>query len=349
MQFPVRNTDVALDAEIDIASAPHVQLPVESIISSSPAGLSLNFDSISSLESSKSLNPDWIHPSKTGGLEGDHRPTSFGLATCEEQSLRGYLEILAKQPPSGQADNDMHLTSPALSELRRLSTSPADTEGLLRELSKLAAPLPSLEASSHHNHRYLASIELLQDRPLMHALRLDSLRMELLEREWVDGADIVFDCDTALVFAPLFRVLHPSSFRFLKDRLDSLSWRYTHLAVVFKLYEAGISGLQRPQDEEEVIRSIKKLQRGLALAEAYTIKRPQTVIQMCFVRSVEQAATTARLLGDMAESRSQFGPWGDRLWLGVDEKEVSLTSPFFLELLEIIMPRRSVISQALMG
>jgi hypothetical protein len=338
MQFPVRNTDLALVPEIDIVSAPHVQLPVESIISLSPAGLSPISDSIRSLESSKIPNPDWIHPPKTGGLEGNHRLTSFGPAFCEEQSLGGYLKILAKQPPSGRADDDTHLTSPARSELRSPSTSPADTERLLRELSKLAAPLPPLGASPHYNHWYLTSIELLQDRPLMHALRLDSLRMELLEREWVDGADIVFDCDTALVFAPLFQVLHPSSYRTLKDRLSSLSWRYTQLAVVFKLYEAGISGFQPPQDEEEVIRSIKKLQRGLALAEAYATKRPQAVIQMFFVRSVEQAATTTRLLGDVAESRSQFGPWGDRLWLTVDEKEVSLASPFFLELLEMSCP-----------
>jgi hypothetical protein len=165
--------------------------------------------------------------------------------------------------------------------------------------------------------------------------------MELVEREWVDGADIVFDCDTALVFVPLFQVSLPSGFGALKDRLSSLSWQYTHLAVVFKLYEAGISGRQPPRDEggrtdlfSRVIKAIKKLQRGLALAEVYAIKRPQTVIQMYFVRSVEQAATTARLLGDVAESRSQFGPWGDRLWLGVDEIEVFL-APFFLELLEM--------------
>jgi hypothetical protein len=352
-QLPVRNTDVAFDAEIDIVSAPQAQLPVEPIISLSPAGLSPNSDSISSLESP---TPDWIHMSKTGELERNYWPTSSGLAMCEEQSLQGYLKVLAKQPPAGQADSDKHHSSPARSERRRLSTPPIDTEGLLCELSKLTSPLPPLEASSHYNHRYLASVELLQDRPLMHALHLDSLRMELLEREWIDGADIVFDCDTALVFAPLFQVLLPSSFRSLKDRLSSLSWRYTHLAVVFKSDEAGISGLRHPQDGEEradlsdrVIRSIKKLQRGLALAEAYAVKRPQAVIQMCFVRSVEQAATTARLLGDLAESRSQFGPWGDRLWLGVDEKEVFLTSPFLSRAFGDVMSRRSVIWQALMG
>jgi len=317
IQFHVCNTDKALDAQIDIVS----------------------------VESSRCSTRDWIHPSKTGELDGNHWPTSSGLPTYEEQSLRGYLKVLAKQPPSGQIDNDKHLTSPACSELRRRSASPVDTEGLLCELSKLAAPLPPLEASSDHYHRYLASVELLQDRHLVRALHHDSLRMELLEREWVDGADIVFDCDTALVFAPLFQVSLDSSFRSLKDRLSSLSWRYTDLDVVFILDEGSISGLRRPQDEGEgidlfsrVIRSIKKLQRELALAEAYAIKRPQTVIQMFFARSVGQAATTARLLGDVAESRSQFGPWGDRFWLGVDEKEVYFAPLFSTELLEMSCP-----------
>lgn len=340
------NKDEALDAQIAIISAPQMHLPMDSIIPLSPTCLSLRFpnsDSISSLESSRSPAHDCIRLSKTGGIECDHWPTSSesGLVAWEEQSLQGYLKVLAKHPPSRQTDNDdERLTSPAPSELR--STFPVDTEGLLRDLSKLASPLPPFEASSRHNQRYLASVELLQDRPLLRALRHDSLCMELLEREWVDGADIVFDCDTALVFAPLFQVSLPSSFRSLKDRLSSLSWRYTDLAVIFKLDEASFSGLQQTQDEGTgvdlfalVIRSIKKLQRELALAEAYAIKRPQTVIQMFFVRSVEQAATTARFLGDMAEARSQFSPWGDRLWLGVDEKEVSLVSLFFIELLEM--------------
>ncbi|KAI9454890.1 hypothetical protein BJY52DRAFT_1102643, partial [Lactarius psammicola] len=74
-------------------------------------------------------------------------------------------------------------------------------------------------------HRYLASVELLQNRPLMCALRRDWLRIDLLEREWLNGADLVFDCDSALVFSPL--CLLPSDSRSLKGRLASLSWKYT--------------------------------------------------------------------------------------------------------------------------
>jgi len=282
------------------------------------------------MEASDCSIPDWIHPTKTGGFDDPDKPslTPSGPATCqcEEQSLYGYLNVLAKQPSLSRADNDMCLTSPAGSEPQVLPTTFFDTEGLFRELINLTGPLP-LDMSSHRSHRHLASVELLQDRPLMRALRSDSLRIELLEREWLDGADIVFDYDSALVFAPLIQTLPASSFLSLKNKLISLSWRYTHLAVVFKLYGTFFSGLQRPRDEEQeilitqVIKSIKKLRRDLAIAEAYATKRPQTVVQMYFVRSVELAARTTRLLGDMAESQSQLGPWGDRLWLEVDEKE----------------------------
>ena len=328
---PVHQAGVAFDAEMDIVPAYHMQLSMGSIVSTSPVGLSPDAVSRRSLEASTNWSsPDWIRPLETGELEDDHLLASSGLATCEEQSLRGYLNILAKQPLLSRADSDMRLISPACSEPQRPPTPLPDTEGLVQEPSKLAGPLP-LEVSLHGNHRYLASVELLQDRPLMRALRLGPLRIELLEREWLDGADIVFDGDTALVFTPLIQTLLPSSFLSLKNKLSSLSWRYSHLSVVFKLYDA-FSGLQRSQNEDEqaslttrVIKSVKKLQRDLALAEAFATKRPQTVVQMYFVRSVEQAARTTRLLGDMAESRSQLGPWGDRLWLGADEKEAGLT------------------------
>jgi hypothetical protein len=162
----------------------------------------------------------------------------------------------------------------------------------------------------------------------MGALRHDWLRIDLLERERLNGADLVFDCDTALVFSPMH--LLRSDSRPLKGRLGSLSWKYTRLAVVFKLYGDSVSGLQYPQTERgyedlsaRVIQSFKKLCRDIAIAEAYEEKRPQTDIQMYFARSDEQAATMTRALGDMAESQSQWGPWDDRLWLGADEQEVS--------------------------
>ena len=320
-------------------------MPAESVVSVSTVNLYRDSACIRIPETSDGSRRSWIRSSETGGLEANYLSASSGPAACEEQSLHGYLHVLAKQPLLAQAEDDIQFTSSASSEVQRLSSPPVDTEVQLREVSKLAAPLPILEVSPNHNHRYLASVELLQDRLLMRALRVDSPRIELFEREWLDGADIVFDCDTALVFVPMSQALLPSSSRSLKDRLSALSWRYTHIGLVFQLYDCGVSGIQHPQNEEEkgnpfarVIKSMRKLHRELALADAFGAKRPQTAVQMYSVRTNEEAATAARLLGDMAESRSQFCPWGDRLWLAADEKEVCLASPFLLHLLERSLP-----------
>ena len=246
----------------------------------------------------------------------------------DQQSLGEYLTILAKKRLPGPSHHTP-LTSPTFSEQQRVSPPLFDIEQLLWELTNLTTPVPPIQTSPLRNHRYLSSIEMLQHRTLICALRHDRLRIDLLEREWLNGADLVFDCHTALVFSPLHLLLSDS--RSLKSRLGSLSWKYTRLAVVFKLYGDSVSGLKYPQTERghedlstRVIQSFKKLCRVIAIAESYGEKRPQTEIQMYFARSDEQAATMARTLGDMAESRSQWGPWDDRLWLGADEQEVSL-------------------------
>jgi len=70
---------------------------------------------------------------------------------------------------------------------------------------------------------------------------------------------------------------------------------------------------------------------------------------MYSVHTNEESAIAARLLGDMAEFRSQFGPWGDRLWLAADEKEVFLASPFLLHLFGEVTSRMSAILRPLMG
>ena len=249
----------------------------------------------------------------------------------ELQSMREYSTILANKRLPGPG-HDIPPTCPTSTEQHRVSPPLFDFEQLLWELTSLTASLPPMQAPPLRNHRYLSSVEILQDRPLMGAFRLGWLRVDLLEREWLNGADVVFDCDTALVFSPLHLLLSDS--RSLKGRLGSLSWKYTRLAVIFKLYGDRVSGLQYPQTEKghgdlsaRLIRSFKKLCRDIAIAEAYGEKRPQTDIHMYFARSDEEAATMARTLGDMAESQTQF-PWDDRLWLRADEQEVSLAMRF---------------------
>ncbi|KAI0307633.1 hypothetical protein B0F90DRAFT_1675539 [Multifurca ochricompacta] len=329
--FEQKEDAVLNDDESDVVPASRLQLSMESIAATPTAGSPPTL--IINLTNADSFSPDGPHSQKTSGSEGSCLPlagASSGLATREEQSLQGYMTILAKRPSFSRHDCDTHLTQLVLSEQRRGTTLSVGLDGLLRELAKLTTPLPPVEAPPSHGHRYLASIKLLQDRLLIRALHFDFLRIELLEREWLNGADLVLDCDTALVFEFLFSL--PFDSGSLKSKLSDLSWRYTHIAVIFKLYDSDASGLLRPQDEEgqgnlsaRVIRSIKKLHRELAVADTYAIKRPQTVVQMYLARSSEQAAAITRVLGEIAESRSRLGFWDNRLWLEEDEQEVFLT------------------------
>lgn len=277
----------------------------------------------------------WLHSFEGHGADRNYLPVSKASprsSVYEQQSMREFLTIRSNKCLPGPS-HDIAPTCPTFAEQHRVSPPLFDIEQLLWELTSLTASFPPMQALPLRNHRYLSSVEILQDRPLMGAFRLDGLRIDLLEREWLNGADVVFDCDTALVFSPLHLLLSDS--RSLKGRLGSLSWKYTRLAVIFKLYGDGVSDLQYPQTEKghgdfsaRLVRSFKKLCRDIAIAEAYGEKRPQTDIQMYFARSDKEAATMARTLGDIAESQTQWGPWDDRLWLRADEQEVSPAIPF---------------------
>ncbi|KAH9056954.1 hypothetical protein EDB87DRAFT_1686669 [Lactarius vividus] len=306
----------------------HVQSPAVLAATVPPASLSQDPVLTTDPETPGISDPSWQHSYDGHEIDSNYlssAETSPRSTVHDEQSLRGYLTILSKKCSPGPS-HDIPLTPPTFSEQQRVSRPLFDVERLLWDLTNLTTPVPPMQAPPLRNHRYLASVELLQNRPLMCALRRDWLRIDLLEREWLNGADLVFDCDTALVFSRL--CLLPSDSRSLKGRLSSLSWKYTRLAVVFKVYGDSVSGLQYSQTESgkedlsaRVIRSFEKLRRDIGIAEACGEKRPQTDLQMNFARSDEHAATVARTLGDIAESQSQWGPWGDRLWLRADEQE----------------------------
>jgi hypothetical protein len=328
-----RKVDPASSAGSGGAMAQHVQLsaqPAAAVLP--PASPSRDPVLITGLETPRIPGPSRLHSFGSHEADRNYLPASeasLRSTALEQQSLGEYLTVIANKRLPGPS-HDIPPTSPTFAGQHRVSPPLFDIKQLLWELTSLTASFPPMQAPPLRNHRYLSSVEILQDRPLMGAFRNDWLRIDLLEREWLNGADIVFDCDTALVFSQLHLLL--SDPRSLKGRLGSLSWKYTRLAVIFKLYGDSVSGSQYPQTEKgcgdlsaRVIQSFKKLRRDIAIAEAYGEKRPQTDIQLYFARSDEEAATMARTLGDMAESQSQWGPWDDRLWLGADEQEVSLS------------------------
>ena len=314
--------DAASSTGSGSAITQHVQLSARLASTLPPASLSQDSVLTTDLEKPWIPGPSWLHASEGHKVDRNYFPSCNASppprSTIHE--LGDYLTIRANKRLLG-SNHDTPLTSPTFSEQQRVSSPQFDVEQLLWELTSLTKPAPPMQTPPFRNHRYLASVEILQDRPLMSALRHNWLRIDLLERERLNGADLVFDCDTALVFSPMH--LLRSDSRPLKDRLSSLSWKYNRLAVVFKLYVYG--GYE--DLSARVIQSFKKFCRSIAIAEAYGEKRPQTDIQMYFARSDEQTATLARTLGDMAESQSQWGPWDDRLWLEADEQEVSCIAP----------------------
>lgn len=170
------------------------------------------------------------------------------------------------------------------------------------------------------SHRYLASIEFIQKRQIALALCSSKLKVELIERDALDGADLILDYDTAVLFFSLFAL--PSQLSALQSRLEFLSWRYLYVLVVLEAYTPSLS--YRSGDvgrlvplafTPPVLKAIKKLRRDLAIAEGYFTKCPDSGIQFAFALSVDEAAMYSRMFGDYAAQRSVPEIWGERLWL----------------------------------
>ncbi|KIP11690.1 hypothetical protein PHLGIDRAFT_38616, partial [Phlebiopsis gigantea 11061_1 CR5-6] len=71
----------------------------------------------------------------------------------------------------------------------------------------------------------LASLDLIQKRGLVRTLSAPQCAVHLIEREYLDGADILLDCETAVMFSPL-RTL-PTQNDTLMAAINKLSWRFS--------------------------------------------------------------------------------------------------------------------------
>ncbi|TFK32113.1 hypothetical protein BDQ12DRAFT_728943 [Crucibulum laeve] len=194
-------------------------------------------------------------------------------------------------------------------------------------------PMPSPPASTH---KYFTSFALLQKQALVRALSRD-FAIELVERDALDGADLILDPCTSVIFVPLLSL--PSECDRLLERVSYLSWTYDHLAVIFEAYPESLS--LRPtrahQAEPDVqinpytpptLKAIKKFRRDVDIAEAYGTKRPQCTVKVAFADEVRKAANYARLFGNMAEERWRSNDpgiadiiWGSREWIEEEGSE----------------------------
>lgn len=207
--------------------------------------------------------------------------------------------------------------------------------------------LPAADSFPVSRHQYLASLDLLQKNALCRCLSDDPAAVDLIEREFLGGVDLILDQDTAVLFFPLSTL--PSECEGLIAGICNISWRYSHILVVFEAFlisqafdDCEENLLVSFTFTEPMLKSVRKLKRSLMIADGVGTKTEDCNISWAFAKNIEEAARLARVYGDMAESRDTTGGllWQERWWLGERESEYSPLSEF--EVRPVSSPRNSV-------
>ncbi|KAF5388100.1 hypothetical protein D9615_000036 [Tricholomella constricta] len=186
-------------------------------------------------------------------------------------------------------------------------------------------------------HRYMASLDLLQKQVLVRSLSSPDCLVELVERDSLEGVDLIIDPHTAIIFTPLLSL--PAHNKKLLATLSAQTWRYKRLLVVFEAYPASRSykagsRIQQKQGhvgaEPElyaytppIVKAVKKFRRDLDIAEGCGNNAVTCEVWSAFADSVQEAAAYARWFGDEAEKEdcTQGAIWGDREWLDLEVSE----------------------------
>ena len=200
-------------------------------------------------------------------------------------------------------------------------------------IDKNTIQLPATTSLPTSRHQYLASLDLLQKHALCRCLSGDTAAIDIIDRGFLGGVDLILDQDTAILFLPLSVV--PSECEGLIAGISDISWRYSHILVIFEAFLVSQAFGDGEENlitsfafTEPILKSVKKLKRSLAIAEGVGTKTEDCFISWAFATSIEGAARLARIYGDMAESRDRTGGslWRERWWLGEREAE---DSPLF--------------------
>lgn len=220
-----------------------------------------------------------------------------------------------------------------LAEIRPVLQPPTEIPSDLIDQNTIqllaANPLPV------SRHQYLASLDLLQKHALCRCLSEDLAAIDLIEREFLGGADLILDQDTAILFLPLSAV--PSECEGLIAGISDISWRYSHILVIFEAFLVSQAFSDGEENRiasftlaEPISKSVKKLKRSLAIADGVGTKAADCLVNWAFATSIEEAARLARVYGDIAESRDQTSGllWQERWWLGERDAEDSPLSEF---------------------
>ncbi|KAL0581356.1 hypothetical protein V5O48_000732 [Marasmius crinis-equi] len=286
----------------------------------------------------KSKLPDTQESHVPPDVDVEHLHIAAGVAAFAELRAKRLRDDI----PSTLPDSPKHITLPSnpapdRSALSQINENAADLVSISANetpqaiLTRNAIQLPSPWMLPTTAHWYMASMSLVQKQALVRHLRSESCGVGTVEREDLNGVDLILDPNTAIIFVNL-RAL-PSQCESVVATISEQSWRYTRLFIIFEAYPPSCSfkPLASLRGDSEVlnvytppvIKAIKKLRRDLSVAEGCAKKRASCRVFEAFAGSVEEAGLHARNFGDSVASDegSGTGLWGDRSWLEGDVSE----------------------------
>ncbi|GLB33412.1 hypothetical protein LshimejAT787_0102960 [Lyophyllum shimeji] len=168
--------------------------------------------------------------------------------------------------------------------------------------------LPSRWKIPINVHKYMASLDVIQKQVLVRALASQEFLVDLVERESLDGADLIIDPHTAVLFISLLSL--PAHNKKLLGTLSAQTWRYKRVLVVFEAYPSSrsyksASGLRQKQGHARtepelnaytppIVKAIKKFRRDLNIAEGCGKKAAGCEVWWAFADSNGRIAPEAR-------------------------------------------------------
>ncbi|KAI0081106.1 hypothetical protein K474DRAFT_1656939 [Panus rudis PR-1116 ss-1] len=248
-----------------------------------------------------------------------------------KHSLATFLELRAKATalPHDVAEHGPPSEASEL-ELKQwqMAAEPLDFDIPLELLDRNTLTLPDPFPNNSNPHRYMACMDVLVKRALLRCLSSPCCSVQLVEREYLGGAHLILDPDTAVLLWPLLAL--PSQGDELLEIIGNVSWSFSQILVIFEGFPSSCYNKLGDESQKAeldpfsppVLKAVKKLRRDLNLAEEYANKKKGVNVDYAFALTVEEAAKYARTYGTLAESRDTTGGaiWGERGWLDLEEQ-----------------------------
>lgn len=182
-------------------------------------------------------------------------------------------------------------------------------------------------------HKYMASLDVIQKLALVRSLESQECLVDLVERQSLDGVDLILDPHTAIIFLSLF-MLSSQCNKYVEGVAEQ-SWKFHRILVVFEAYPQSCAKKGNKTLDSDlnaytphILKAIRKFRRDLSIAVACGTKCQETEVFYVFANSVNEGALFARMFGNFAEENDETGGaiWGDRGWLDGDFLEASFLS-----------------------